>query len=330
MRAGSRILIVLALLALLASACARRDGLVVRAVFDDVTDLVERGAVKIADVPVGSVSSIDLTGDHRALVTMTISRDVELPSRVSARLRKTSVLGERFVELVPDRGSGGRFEPGATITDTRLVPDLEDVVGSGSELVAAVTADKIAAALEAGATGLDGRGATLDGLLDDLTAVVSSYDRNSADLVRLIDGLDAFLAEAGPRAELHGRAFEELARTSAVLRQEDERLLDTLADLRQLAITGTDIMTTHRRRIDDFFVRLNRIADELVERNEDIERLAFELNKHNVNTIRGVNSEHAQVILDFIVCGINDTPGDPVRACEDPPQGRPRPEPRGG
>ena len=54
----------------------------------------------------------------------------------------------------------------------------------------------------------------------------------------------------------------------------------------------------------------------------------FEIAKHNFNTIRGVNAEHAQILLDFIVCGINDDPGEPVRGCENPPQGQPRPGPR--
>jgi ABC-type transporter Mla subunit MlaD len=39
---------------------------------------------------------------------------------VAARLRKTNVLGERFIELVPDRDSGGRFDPDTIITETRL------------------------------------------------------------------------------------------------------------------------------------------------------------------------------------------------------------------
>jgi phospholipid/cholesterol/gamma-HCH transport system substrate-binding protein len=308
------------------AACSGPEDVEVRALFDDVVDLTIRGHVKVADVPVGVVRRIELTEDNRALVIMSVDPAVELPSVVRARLRKTNVLGERFVDLVPDRTSGGRYEAGSVITDTEVVPELEALVQSGTQMLAAVTADRIAAAIEAGAVGLGGRGATFDQLLDDLTAIVSTYDRNSDDLVRLLSGLDAFLAEVGPQADLHGRAFEELARTAAVLREEDDRLLDALADVRTLSRTGTDLITTHRERIDRFFDHFSAITTEILRRDADLARLFDDLATHNTNTIRGVNAEHAQVILDFIVCGENDVPGDPVRACETPPQGRPQPE----
>lgn len=325
-----RLLALLLLAALALPACAKEEPFTIQARFDDVADLVERNSVQVADVRVGSVTQIELTDDYDALVTMKLDDGVQLPSRVSAQLRKTNVLGERFVELIPDPNSGGRLKRGTLITDTRLVPDLEDVVRTGSELLAAVTADKIAGAIEAGATGLDGRGETFSTLLDDLTEIVATYDENSDDIVRLIDGLDKFLADVGPEAQLHGDAFEELAAAAKVLNEEDERLLDTIQDVRKLSRTGEDIMVTHRKRTDRFFNRFNKITKEIVRREKSLDRLFYEVYKHNFNTIRGVNSEQAQIFQDFIVCGMNDTPGDAVRGCDNPPQGRKRPSGRGG
>lgn len=322
----------LALILLLAAttlaACASGDGLEVRAAFDDVADLVPRASVKIADVPVGTVSSIELTDDLRALVTMRLRGDIELPSRVRAELRKTAVLGERYIALIPDRDSGGVFESGTVIQDVRFVPELEELVGSGSELLAAVAADKLAAAIEAGAEGLDGRGPAFAGIIDDLATIVDGYERNSGDLVRLIDGFEQFLAKVGPQSELHGAAFAELAKATTVLAAEDQRLLDTLQQVRLLSAEGADIMRVHRERLDRGFQRWAAILAEIASHDASLDRLFTELYKHNYNTIRGVHDEHGQVLLDFIVCGINDTPGDPVRSCMNPPQGKPRPEPR--
>lgn len=327
-----RVLVLLLLAAAAAfalAACADGEGLVVRAEFDDVVDLATRSHAKIADVSVGVITDIELTEDHRALVTMRLDEDVELPTEVRAQLRKTNVLGERFVELIPDPQGGGTFESGTVITDTRSVPELEEVVFAGSDLLAAVAADRIAVALEAGAEGLGGRGETLNNLLDGLTEVVSTYDANSEDLVRLVDSLEAFLADVGPEAALHGRALEELAQATRVLEQEDERLLDTLEDVRALSRTGTDIIRTHRTRIDRFFTQLDAVLAEVTAREEDLEALLPDLAMHNRHTFRGVNAEFAQVVLDFIVCGVNDEPGNPVRDCgETAPSGRERPEPR--
>jgi phospholipid/cholesterol/gamma-HCH transport system substrate-binding protein len=325
-----RLLFLLMLAAFVLPGCGGPEPFVVRAQFDDVADLVERNSVQVADVRVGSVTDIKLTDDYDAVVTMQLDEGVTLPSKVSAQLRKTNVLGERFVELIPDPNSSGKLESGTLITDTRLVPDLEDVVRTGSDLLASVAADKIAGAIEAGAEGLGGRGETFSTLLDDLTEIVHTYDRNSDDIVRLIDGLDQFLVDVGPEAELHGRSFEELAKAAKALNEEDERLFDTINDVRRLARTGEDIMVTHRERTDVFFNRFNKITKEIVRREEDLDKLFYEVYKHNFNTIRGVNQEHGQIFQDFIVCGVNDTPGDAVRGCADTPQGRKRPSGRGG
>lgn len=320
------LLLTLLLCAPALAACSGGDGLTVRALFDDVADLVPRGAVKIADVPVGTVKSIELTEDLQAMVTMELHDDVTLPGTVRAELRKTAVLGERYILLIPDADSGGTFQDGAVVADTRFVPELEELVGSGSELLAAVAVDKLAAAVDAGAEGLDGRGATFGALLDNLATIVDGYDDNSDDLIRLIDGFEAFLGAAGPQAALHGQAFEELARATSVLAEEDDRLLDALQQVRDLSREGASIMAAHRERLDRGFKQWAAILKEIARHEESLDLLFGQLYKHNYNTIRGVHDEHGQVLLDFIVCGINDTPGDPVRSCMNPPQGRPRPE----
>lgn len=316
------------LLAVTLAACSSGEGSTVRAAFDDVADLVPRAAVKIADVPVGTVKSIELTDDLRALVTMRLHDDIALPRSVRAELRKTAVLGERYILLIPDAASGGAFAPGETIQDTRFVPELEELVGSGSELLAAVAADKLAAAIDAGAEGLDGRGATFGALIDDLATIVDGYDRNSDDLARLIDGFALFLGDAGPQAATHGKAFDELAKATRVLAAEDQRLLDTLAQVRILSAEGASIMRIHRERLHRGFQQWSAILAEVARHDASLDALFRELAKHNYNTIRGVHDEHGQVLLDFIVCGVNDTPGDPVRSCMNPPQGRPRPQVR--
>ena len=316
-------------LSLLLAGCSSDDATVVRATFDDVADLTTNASVRLADVPIGTVADIELDSELQALVTMEIDPEVALPGRLRARLRKTSVLGERFIDLVPV-GEGGEWISGNEVEDTEVVPELEEVIQTSTDLLIAVSTDTLAGAIRSGAEGLDGRGATLGQIIDDLNAVSTTYNANSADLVRLLEGLDQFLDTVGPQAEMHGRALEEIQQFTRVLAEEDDNLVDTLVNLQDLAETGTDIMVTHQQRIDDFVFRLDGITEELTRESTltALDRLFVNLAQHNFSTIRGVNNEHAQVVLDFIVCGVNDEPGDPVRACRTPPQGREIPTPR--
>ncbi|MGI9017946.1 MAG: MCE family protein [Euzebya sp.] len=318
------------MLAVIASGCGGQEATVVNAQFEDVADLTTNAAVKLADVAIGTVSEIELDDDMLASVRLEIDPTVQLPARLIARLRKTSILGERYIDLVPVEGTSGTWESGGTVEQTEVVPELEEVVATSTDLLIVISTDTLAGAIRSGAEGLDGRGQTLGQIIDDLNLVTETYNGNSQDLVRLLDGLDQFLDTVGPQAELHGRALAESAEFVRVLAEEDDRLVDTLVNLRDLADTGSDIIVTHRQRIDDFVVYLEGITDEIVapQRLPALDTLFVNLAQHNFATIRGVNQEHAQVVLDFVVCGINDEPGYSVRACTDPPQGHPRPIPR--
>lgn len=318
-----------ALVALVLAGCG--DGSYeVTATFDDVADLTTNGAVKIADVPVGRIADIELAEDNRARVTLELDGQHTIPADVTARLRKTNVLGERYVELVPDQDSdaGDKLADGDHIADTVIVPELEEAIFTGTEIVAAISTDALAGSIAAGAEGVGGRGETLASVIDDLGATVSEYNAASEDLVRLVDGLEGFVGEAGPEADLHGEALAETARFFETLEEEDDRLIDALNEAQSLARTGTDILKTHRQRMDDGLRRLDGVTDEVVAQRADLNRLWKEVHSHNFHTFPGVNSEFAQILLDLAVCGVNTTPGDAVRACEDPPQGGPRPDPR--
>ena len=95
--------------ALVATSCAVARGDTGRQVvgyFSDVGDLVSRATVQINDVKVGSVREVDLVldrGEMVARVTMSIDDGVQVPvSGLAAVVRQTSLLGEQFVELVPE------------------------------------------------------------------------------------------------------------------------------------------------------------------------------------------------------------------------------------
>lgn len=117
-RAGSRLLVVLLMLAVTATlgGCGLTGGLydlplpggpaignngyLVTAEFTDALDLVPQSSVKANNVPIGKVTQIALRADGRAaVVTMLVNGDVHLPANATARIQQTSLLGEKYVSL---------------------------------------------------------------------------------------------------------------------------------------------------------------------------------------------------------------------------------------
>jgi phospholipid/cholesterol/gamma-HCH transport system substrate-binding protein len=318
-------LALLAVLALVGAGCglvspAGDDAITVHAEFDDVLDLVTGAHVRAGDVPIGTVTDIELTDDLRGRVEMRIDADTGLPAETAAWLAKTSMLGERYVDLRPV-GDSGRLTDGQELTETRVLSDFEDLVQAGSDVLAYVAAESIAGAVETGARAFGGRGGQLGRFITDVESFVGRYEEGSDDLLRLIDELDALTAAVAADAELNAEGIAVLERASRVLEEEDERLLDALSELERLSTVGDRLMREHRREIDDT-VRRIRITLEQVTRIEGaLENLLYHAPQHNIHVPNGITDEFAQVWLDFIVCGMQDADGDPSRDCTPPNTG---------
>lgn len=312
-----------AVLALLLSGCGvfGDELLTVTATFDDVVDLVERAHVRAGDIPIGTVTGIELTDDREALVTMEVEPGTGLPADPMALLQKTSLLGERYIELrPPPEGGSGTLRDQTHITDTKVVGDLEDLVGTGNELLALVSADLLTSAVETGAVAFGGRGSLLGQLLTDVEAFVGDYDEGKGELIRLIENFDALVTGIAPDAELNAEGIAVLERASRVLEEEDTRLLDTLDDVARLAAVGTRIMADHRAEIDNAVRRLRKLLEQVTRIDGSLAGILAWLPRHNTHVPNGAINEHAQVWLDFLVCGFQEVEGDPSAQCDKSPE----------
>jgi phospholipid/cholesterol/gamma-HCH transport system substrate-binding protein len=316
-------------LSLLLTACGVLGGddtVELTATFDDTMDLVTDGHVRAGDVPIGTIAEIELTEDNRSRVTMRIEQDTGLPADTEAVLAKTSLLGERYVDLRPT-GEGGQLEDGTHLDDTRIVRDFEDLVLAGDETLSLMAADKLGAAVETGAVAFGGRGGLIGRFIDDLETVVGRYDEGGDDLVRFIDSVDELTQGLAADAEVNAEAFATLERASRVLEEEDDRLIDALSDLNDLADVGERILADHREEITEHVRTLRVLLAQLTRIDGALSDLLVWSPRHNVHVPNGVVLEQqtgdhmAQVWLDFVVCGVNDTPGDPSRACDPPNPG---------
>lgn len=324
----SRLLPLLAALVLAMSltACSSDDTITLHAEFEDVIDLVELASVRAGDVPIGTVTEISLTDDEMARVTMEIDAEVVLSADTQAWLSKTSLLGERFVDLRP-QGGGGQLGDGDVIATTRIVTDFEDLVGTGSEVLAGLSAQRLATAIQAGAEALGGRGELLGQVIDDVQVLVTRYEGGSGTITRVIDELAALTAELAPDAAANAADLELLTEVTEALDEQDEQLFRTLADLQRLATVGERILEDNAELTDDSIRRL-RILLEEVNRFEG--RLAALIDNsvgHNLNVPDGSINEFAQIWGDFVLCGQQDQQDDPSQDCTPPNPGEPGPIP---
>lgn len=225
----------------------------VTAEFTDVLELVPQSLVKVNGVAVGTVDDIELAPTSwRAVVTLELPGSVELPANAVARVRTTSLLGEKFVELAAPTAE----PPRGRLADGDLIPvqrtgratEVEEVLGALSLLLNGGGLEQIRTIATELNAALAGREPQLRTLLSDLDTLVSGLDAHRDEINRALDGLNRLSATLARQREQLGTALEGLGPGLAVLADQRSQLTGMLQALDRLSVVATD--TIDRSRAD--------------------------------------------------------------------------------
>ena len=219
----------------------------VTAQFTNVVDLVPNNSVRVNDVPVGVVREVSLAPDGwTAQVVVDVNGAVNLPANATARLRQTSLLGEKFVELLPSPVAApqGRLANGATIPvdQTDVGAQVEEVLGALSLLLNGGGVEKIQTIAREVNAATSGNEAQLRSLLTNLDTLVGTLDRQKADIVRAIDSLERLTRTLVDQRARIANVIDNLGPGLDVLNQQRGLLVETLQSLRRLSDVGTDVI----------------------------------------------------------------------------------------
>jgi phospholipid/cholesterol/gamma-HCH transport system substrate-binding protein len=95
--------------------------------FDSAMGLVPDNFVMVAGVPIGAVTDIRVEAD-KALVTMAIDENAGLRADAIARIRAKSLLGEKFVELMPRSDQSPLLKQGDVLGQTLSGVEIDDIL----------------------------------------------------------------------------------------------------------------------------------------------------------------------------------------------------------
>lgn len=253
------------------------------AVFDDVQSLVAGHSVQISDVRVGTVTAIALQG-YRAKVTMSVQSAHRVPRGSTATVAKTSVLGENYVLLSPppgkDLASGPYLKDGATIADTSVEPDIEQVTAKAGPLIEALGAQDVNAVLDAASTALDGRGDDVNRLIRQTAQVTDAYAAARRDLGTSIDAL----AKLGDDL---AEGSAELDRLPGTLAAATERLAHGRGHVKKTIVALTElaeqanltVYPRHAARLRTLLRELEAISSSMQRGKEDLKALVAKLQR---------------------------------------------------
>ncbi|MEJ2856732.1 MULTISPECIES: MCE family protein [unclassified Saccharothrix] len=226
--------------------------------FDDVLDLVPHAGVKVNDVPVGKVERVELSEDgSMALVHLVVRGDVRLPADALARLRQSSLLGEKFVELgAPGEASGSSLGDGAVsplgdgavipLARTNRNPEVEEVFGALSMLLNGGGIGQIQSISRELSVALDGNETAVKSLLSTVDTFVGSLDEHKGEITRAIEGMDRFAKSLEAKKAEIGEVLDGLEPGLRVLNEQRGQLVTMLNTLHQLSGVAVDVVNRSR------------------------------------------------------------------------------------
>ena len=242
------------------------DPITVTAMFADVLDLVPKSTVKINDITVGAVTDVDLDG-YTALVTMELQNDVDLPDDAVARLRQTSLLGEKFVELdaPADGGNAERLGDGDLIQleQTGRNPEVEEVLGALSLVLNGGGVAQLKTIASELNNALEGREDSARSVLRQLDVFTETLDDNKADIVDAIERLNQLAISVRQQQGTIDEALDELPSALRSLDRQREDLVTMLESLNELGDVGVRVIEESKDTTIETFRQLQPVLTEL-------------------------------------------------------------------
>lgn len=191
-----------------------------------------RADVKLRGLLVGEVRAVRADG-RKATVDIALKPEhvSRIPADVHARLLPKTLFGEKFVELVPPRGSGVRpIRAGDVITQDRTTVGIEvqHLLNDLLPLLRTVRPADLNATLSAFATALEGRG-------DRIGANLTRVEGYLREINPHMPSIKEDIARFADVAEVYGDAAPDLMRilrnsvtTSRTLVEQQDRLAEAL------------------------------------------------------------------------------------------------------
>ncbi|MFI2432965.1 MCE family protein [Streptomyces sp. NPDC018693] len=219
-----------------------------------------RADVKLRGLLVGEVRAVRADGEKATLDLALKPEHVRLiPSDVHARLLPKTLFGEKYVDLVPPKGSTARpLRAGDVITQDRTTVgiELQQLMNDLLPLLRAVRPGELSATLSAFATALEGRG---DRIGDNLVRVEDYLRRLNPHLPSLKEDITRF----ADVAEVYGDAAPDLLRilratvtTSRTIVEKKDRLAAALRTTATTAGTAEDLLAAEGERL----ITLGRVS----------------------------------------------------------------------
>lgn len=190
--------------------------------FADAAGLQPGAQVAIAGVPVGTVAALRIDHDE-AVVGLALDPSAGVRVDAVAQVRSRSVLGEKYVEILPRSRDARPAADGDTLNPGAAQTEIDEMVSAMGPLVAAVDPDTLSRAIASVAGALDEDPQRVSRMLANADTLLANGAAASAELPALVsEGRTTLARLRGTLSTVDNRADE----LEGLIRKADAALVD--------------------------------------------------------------------------------------------------------
>ncbi|MEK6443890.1 MCE family protein [Pseudonocardia sp. T1-2H] len=243
------------------------------ALFGEAGGLKDGDPVKVGGFEIGRVTDVVLDGPDVRVDFRVTDRRVRLGQDTSASVSVATILGEKFLKLVP--GGDDELSSATPIPRTRTTApyDLPDALSTLTTKSEAIDLPELASALNTTATTLDGTAPQLKAALDGvkrLSQTISSRDQSLRELLNHTNGVTGVLAQRAQQLKLLIGDGNVLL---AELQARREAITQLLANASALAHQLNGLVADNRTQLGPMLDRLNSVLAVLKQNEDNIAKI---------------------------------------------------------
>ncbi|MFB7497961.1 MCE family protein [Streptomyces sp. NPDC056161] len=245
-----------------------------KALFTDVTGLVDGDSVRISGVKVGEVTDVRVVDRRTAQVTFTVRDDRTLPRSTTAAVKYLNMVGQRYVSL--DRGSGdltGTLAGGDTIPLDHTSPalDLTLLFNGFKPLFEGLSPKDVNELAGSIVQVLQGEGATVDSLIQHVGSLSTTVAAKDEVIGAVVKNLNTILTTLNDREADFDNLVDTLRRLISGFNEDRKPLGRAVAAMGDLTTVTADLLNDGRAPLAQDIGELGRLSANLGAATPEIE-----------------------------------------------------------
>jgi phospholipid/cholesterol/gamma-HCH transport system substrate-binding protein len=249
-----------------------KEGVEVTVVLDDASGLVQDADVMVAGVKVGRLKKLGVEHD-RAVLTVVLDKEAKLRKDVKATVRAKSLLGEKFLALIPVSTTAPALEDGDVITETTSSLEIDQLVSIMGPILKAIDPHDVQVIVKTLSSSLEGKSESIGNIIanmetftGDLKSLISD---NRPRIEQMVDEMEGLVNEASTALSTNRPAIERtianVEEATAELKKKTPQLADDISTITaNLRTVSENLMADYPKyagRLDQISLDIMRVTD---------------------------------------------------------------------